>query len=118
GYPLIPFDVYSASLASAGVEPPFPRAFEAGRYGMEPAELEQLLDSFENVDVSITELEVTWPDPRAAADAILGTPFAPLVSGLSPERRAALIDELMVRFGDGSGNCCHQMHAALALASA
>ena len=118
GHTLIPFDEYSASLARAGVEPPFPRAFERGRYGMEPSELEQLLEPFASVDVSVTELEVAWPDPRTAADAILGTPFAPLLAELAPDRRAAITEDLVRTLRDDSGRCCHPMYAALALGRA
>ncbi|MGH2913573.1 MAG: class I SAM-dependent methyltransferase [Solirubrobacteraceae bacterium] len=118
GHRLIPFVDYAAALAGAGVEPPFPRAFEAGRYSLEPDDLRQLLDGFAATQVSVVELRVSWSDAETAADAILGTPFAPLFVALSPERQAEVRADLVRRFAPGTGTFTHSMHAVLALAAA
>jgi ubiquinone/menaquinone biosynthesis C-methylase UbiE len=101
GRPLEPFGAYGEELAAIGVEPPFPKAFEPGTFGMSLDIVRSLLEDagYSTVDASVVELELTWPDPASAAAGVLGTPFAPLVHGLSPDQRDRYNTALVKRFG-------------------
>jgi SAM-dependent methyltransferase len=121
GHRLEPFDDYAEALSSAGVDPPFPGAFEMSSFAMGDGELEALLVAagFVTVDVSIVEHATVWPDSGAAAAGILGTPFGPLVSGLPAERRELLMVDLAGRFGGrGDGPVRRSTYAVLARATA
>ncbi len=96
GHRLEPFDDYAEALIGAGVEPPFPRAFENASFVIEAGEVEVLLKGagFSSVDVSVVDHTVTWPDAESATAGILSTPFGPLVSALAGSQRAQVQAEL------------------------
>ncbi len=101
---LNPFDDYVEAIGAAGIEPPFPGAFEPSTFKMPPDEIEALLADagFASVTVSVDEHTITWPDAETAAAGILGTPFGPLVVSLPPERRAELDRDLTRRLAAGA----------------
>jgi ubiquinone/menaquinone biosynthesis C-methylase UbiE len=105
GHRLEPFDEYSEALVAAGVEPPFPRAFENASFAMSVEDTRSLLAGagFSSVSVSVVEYAVTFADAAAAAAGIRGTPFGPVVEGLAPDRRAELEAELARRFAPAAG---------------
>ncbi len=99
GHPLEPFGVYGDELAAIGVEPPFPGAFETDTFTMDLDELRSLLQAAGfAVDAGVVELQVSWPDAAAAAVGVLGTPFGPLVRGLSADQRTRFDAALEQRF--------------------
>ncbi|HUA02452.1 MAG TPA: class I SAM-dependent methyltransferase [Solirubrobacteraceae bacterium] len=100
GYRLEPFDDYAEALAATGVEPPFPRAFDNSAFVMSDGAARKLFEDagFEAVDVSVVERTVAFPDPGAAADGILGTPFGPVVAALPGEQSESLRADLLRRF--------------------
>ncbi len=100
GRPLAPFDQYIEALVEAGGDPPFPGAFEPGSFQMTEEEVRDVLGTggCASLDVHMVEHEVVWPDARAAALGILGTPFAPLLDALPADRRAELESDLLRRF--------------------
>lgn len=93
---LDPFEEYFDALGDAGVEPPFPGAFDAESFKMSEDEVREALRDcgFASLDVSTVELEAVWPDARAAVLGFLGTPFSPAVEQLSPELRDAFYADL------------------------
>jgi ubiquinone/menaquinone biosynthesis C-methylase UbiE len=101
GRRLEPFEEYNEALVEAGAEPPFPGAFNSRTFQMEADELRAALDGagLASVELRTVEYEVIWPDAEAAAEGIQGTPFAPLVERLSPDRRDGLHRDLLRRFG-------------------
>lgn len=111
--PLVPFDHYAGALAATGVEPPFPGAFDAGRYALKRDELAALLDGFTDVETESVELEITWPDLESAVAGIHGTPFAPLFAGLQPARREVVAADIAGRLGGETGELRHSMHAVI-----
>jgi SAM-dependent methyltransferase len=92
GRPLEPFDHYIEAVAEAGVEPPFTGAFDGETFKMAEDNVRMVLEGagLASVDIRTIEHEVVWPDADSATLGILGTPFAPLLDQLPPERRAAL----------------------------
>ncbi|MGH2862118.1 MAG: class I SAM-dependent methyltransferase [Solirubrobacteraceae bacterium] len=98
--PLEPFDQYIETLLQAGVEPPFPGAFDTETFKMTLAEVEAVLTAggCVSLEVRAVEREVVWPDAESAALGILGTPFAPLLGQLPRDRRDALEADLARRF--------------------
>ncbi len=92
GERLYPFDDYADALGAAGMQPPFPGAFDTSSYQMRADDLEAMLvgAGFSSVVVSVLEHTIVWPDAEALTAGILGTPFGPLVAGLAPQPRAAL----------------------------
>jgi hypothetical protein len=104
GYRLEPFDDYTEALAAAGVPPPFPRAFENSTFVMDPDDVGQLLEraGFSMLEVSVVAQTITFAGAGAAAAAILGTPFGPVVEGLEADRRGAVFDDLERRFAPSS----------------
>lgn len=104
GHRLEPFDDYTEALAGAGVEPPFPHAFESATFVMGPDETAELFEDagFDAVEVSTVQLTIGFADSESAAAGILGTPFGPLVAALPPDRREAVDADLARRFADPS----------------
>ena len=100
GRPLEPFDQYIEALVEAGVEPPFPGAFDSETFKMTSDEVEGVLKAggCASLDVRTVERQVSWRDGESAALGILGTPFAPLLDQLPPNRRDALEADLLRRF--------------------
>ena len=106
GRPLEPFGQYIAALTEAGVVPPFPGAFDGETFKMAEGEVRMVLegDGLASVEIRTIEREVVWPDAESAAQGILGTPFAPLLDRLPPERRDALEADLSRRFSPAAPN--------------
>lgn len=100
GRQLEPFDQYIEALLEAGVEPPFPGAFDSETFKMTAEEVEAVLNAAgcASLDVRAVEREAVWPDAESAALGVLGTPFAPLLDQLTRERRDALEADLARRF--------------------
>ncbi|MFZ1992852.1 MAG: methyltransferase domain-containing protein [Solirubrobacteraceae bacterium] len=100
GRRLEPFDEYIEALLEAGVEPPFPGAFDSETFKMTADEVEAIVRAggCASVDVRAVEREVVWPDAESAARGLLGTPFAPLLDQLSRDRRDTLEADLLRRF--------------------
>lgn len=94
------FEEYWEACIAAGAEPPFPGAFDGTSFTMSEEEVADAMEScgFQEIDVRTVELDVTWPDARAAALGILGTPYGQLVAQLPPEHRAAFDADLERRF--------------------
>lgn len=100
GRKLEPFDEYIEALMQAGVEAPFPGAFDSETFKMTAEEVEDVLNAGggTSLEVRTMEREVLWPDAASAAVGILGTPFAPLLDQLPRDRRDALEADLVRRF--------------------
>lgn len=104
GRPLEPFDQYIEALVQAGVEPPFPGAFDSETFKMTLEDVEALLKAggCASLEVRTVERQVVWPDGESGALGILGTPFAPLVDQLPRNRRGALEADLVRRFASSA----------------
>lgn len=104
GFRLEPFDDYAEAAVAAGVEPPFPGAFENARFVMGADEVRTLLEGagFSAVEVATVELTVVWTDVESAIAGILGTPYGPLVQALPSDRGGQLDADLRRRFGAAS----------------
>jgi ubiquinone/menaquinone biosynthesis C-methylase UbiE len=100
GRKLEPFDEYIEALMQAGVEAPFPGAFDSETFKMTAEEVEDVLNAGggTSLEVRTMEREVLWPDAASAALGILGTPFAPLLDQLPQDRRDAIETDLVRRF--------------------
>lgn len=100
GRKLEPFDEYIEALLEAGIEPPFPGAFDSETFKMAADEVEAVLKAGggASLEVRTVEHEVVWADADSAALGVLGTPFAPLLDQLPSERRDALEADLVRRF--------------------
>ncbi len=97
---LEPFDEYIDALVAAGVEPPFPGAFDSETFKMTADDVEAVLKASggASLEVGTVQREVVWPDARSAALGILGTPFAPLLDQLTTDGRDAFEADLARRF--------------------
>jgi ubiquinone/menaquinone biosynthesis C-methylase UbiE len=120
GHPLEPFGVYGDELAATGAEPPFPRAFDSETFTMGVEVVRSLLAGagFSRVDAEVVELEVSWPDPRAVAAGVLGTPFAPVVHALPHDQRDRLAAQLEKRFASEEPGGLVRRRSAAVLARA
>lgn len=95
-----PFGVWLEALRDRGLAEPFPGAFDHQTFAMHSDELESLLDraGFRSATVSVVERLHTFPDPRAAALAMTGSPYAPAVAALEEAERDRLYGDLIRRF--------------------
>lgn len=122
GPKLEPFDEYIEALVQAGVEPPFPGAFDSETFKMTAEEVEATLKAggCASLQVRVVERDVIWPDAESAALGILGTPFAPLLDQLPSDRRDALQADLVRRFAPSAsgGPVRHTTVAVIARALA
>lgn len=104
GYRLEPFDDYAEALVAAGLEPPFPRAFENAAFVISAEDGQMVFEEagFASAEAAVVEQPVAWTDPPSAAAGVLGTPFGPLVDALPPDRRRAVDADLIRRFAPAS----------------
>ncbi len=120
GTPLEPFDTYGRVLEEHGVAESFPRAYDVTSFAMSEDEVEQVLlaGGFTDVQLSVQQLELAWPSPRAAAIGITGTPHAPALSALDQQLRDAVVAAVGERFTDAESGAParHVMTAVLARA--
>ena len=100
GHPLEPFGAYGDELAAVGADPPFLGAFESDTFTMDLDTVRLLFEDagFSAVHASVVTLQVSWPDAATAAGGVLGTPFGPVVHGLSPNQRNRFDAALQKRF--------------------
>ncbi|HEY5429527.1 MAG TPA: class I SAM-dependent methyltransferase [Solirubrobacteraceae bacterium] len=101
GFRLEPFDDYAEAAVTAGLQPPFPGAFENATFVMGADEVRMLFDGagFSTVEVATVKLTTVWPDAESAVAGILGTPFGLIVEALPADRRDRLDADLHHRFG-------------------
>jgi ubiquinone/menaquinone biosynthesis C-methylase UbiE len=104
-HPLGLFGPMTEALRELGHAEPFPRAFDAGSYCLSTADLADLLHAagFRDVGVETVELDASWQSAEAAASAMLGTPYGPLVSALPADAQGQLRDRFISKLGDSAG---------------
>jgi ubiquinone/menaquinone biosynthesis C-methylase UbiE len=108
GHKIEPFDTYSEVALEAGIEPPFPGAFDVGAFAMPPETVAGLFEAagFSLVELTTVELEVRWAAVTDAVAGIYGSVFGSLLAGLDDDRREAVHASLARRFAaptaDGS----------------
>jgi ubiquinone/menaquinone biosynthesis C-methylase UbiE len=92
--PLGLFGPMIEALREAGVDEPFPRAFDAQSYCIDAPGLHRLLAEAGLGDVVIetVELDAVWKDTAEAVATLLGTPYGPVVTALPPDRQNAVRD--------------------------
>lgn len=102
---LEPFIIYGEALRDHGVPEPFPNAYDTSALSMTPGELRDALVTagFVDVEVVTDELAAGWPGPDAAAAAVAGTPYGPVLSSLGQEDRAQVMDDIRRRMTAGDG---------------
>jgi len=104
--PLGLFGPMAETLAELGLAEPFPRAFDPGIDCLSAAELKDLLrtSGWRDVQVEMAELDARWDSADAAANAVLGTAFGPMVSALPDDTQEQARARLITKLG-GSGRC-------------
>ena len=111
-----PFDDYAEALDDAGLEPPFPRAFDRASFKMSAQDVRALFKEagVSAPEVSVVEQTIVWPDSETACAGILGTPFGPMLEALSPADREAVEADLARRFApDADGAPIKRIAAAV-----
>jgi SAM-dependent methyltransferase len=100
--PLGLFGPMSETLEELGLAEPYPRAFDPDSYRLSTAELEDLLrtSGWRDVRVETVELDARWDTAGAAANTVLGTPFAPLVSALTGDAQERVRVRLITKLGE------------------
>jgi hypothetical protein len=110
------FDEYIEAFTATGLEPPFPGAFDTETFKMAEDEVRAVLEAagYASVEVRTIEHESVWADAESVAVGVIGTPFAPLLDQLPPDRRKALEADLVRRFAPSApGQPVRLMTAAL-----
>lgn len=70
---------------------------------------------FEDVDISLEQLELDWPTATHAVRGIFGTPYGPVVAALDGDVRRAVLEDLEARMTGPDGRAkSHVMVAVLA----
>lgn len=95
---LEPFDVYGHALQDCGVPEPFPRAF-AYDFTMSVDDVTGILTKagLSGIEVTTSELELTWPSIDDAVRGIAGTPYGPPAAALPPDQQTRVNQELRDR---------------------
>lgn len=90
--PLGLFAPIARALKAAGLEEPYPRAFEPETFLIPRSDLESRMTEagLREVMVETVRREVSWPSMPEAVATVNGTPFAPYVRALSEKRRERL----------------------------
>ena len=85
--PLGLFGPMTEVLQDAGMDEPYPRAFDPQSYTLSAAELRRLLSeaNLREVAVETVELDAVWHNAEEAVATVMGTPYAPGVRALPAE---------------------------------
>ncbi len=99
--PLGLFGPMCDAMREAGIEPPYPRAFDAESYVLGASELHDLLSAagFCDVTVETVELGCVWETSSDALATIAGTPFGPPLAALPASKQQAVRAILQERLG-------------------
>ena len=89
------------ALAEAGVEEPYPGAFDPHSYSLSGPELQGLLAGagLRQVMVETVTLDAVWPDADQAVSTLMGTPYGPSVKALPVEGQDQVRARLAERLG-------------------
>lgn len=100
--PLGLFGPMNETLQELGMTEPYPGAFDPDSYRLGRAELEDLLrtSGWRDVRVETVELDARWDSTGAAANTVLGTPFAPLVAALPGDEQERVRRRLIIKLGE------------------
>lgn len=95
------------ALREAGMEEPYPGAFDPGSYSVGAGDLRQLLAGagLRDVVVETVELDAVWPSADDAVETLMGTPYGPGVRAMAvegQERVRALFAERLPLSPDGT----------------
>lgn len=112
---LEPFIIYGDVLRAGGLAEPFPHAYDTTVNSMSPNEVEGMLATAGFVDVQVitAQLELSWPSPEAAARAVTGTPYGPVIAALDAGARAEIMAELVVRMTGADGTVVRHVTTAV-----
>jgi SAM-dependent methyltransferase len=112
---LHPFGIYGDALQATGVDEPFPGAFQQDNFTMSLNRALDLLElaGFKGAQVDIMDLELAWSGPEAAAQAIFGTPFGPVISAFPSDRQEAFMASLTAEFTDDDGKVAEPVMSAV-----
>ena len=99
--PLGLFGPMCETLAEAGIDAPYARAFDPDSYRLSLEELHGLMleAGFSDVAVDTVELDCVWESANDALAAISGTPYGPLIAALPRTKREAVLGTLQQRLG-------------------
>ncbi|HEX4009346.1 MAG TPA: class I SAM-dependent methyltransferase [Solirubrobacteraceae bacterium] len=117
--PLGLFGPIGETVRDCGVPEPYPRAFEPDSYALGAPALRDLLagGGWRDVTVELVELECVWATRDAVLGTVFGTPFGPLIAGLTPvehERFTGMLAERLGAAGDGEVRVRTAAHIASA----
>lgn len=113
------FMTYGDAIAATGIPEPFPGAYDPTIHTMTTDEVADVFASaeLEDVEISVEELELHWPDVEHAARGVFGTPYGTVLAGLDHDLRARVMDDLVTRMtGDDGKPTSHVMAAVIATA--
>ena len=99
--PLGLFGPMTEVLQEAGMDEPYPRAFDPQSYTLSASELRRLLSeaNLREVVVETVELDAVWHNAEDAVATVMGTPYAPGVKALPAEMQQRVRALLAGRLG-------------------
>lgn len=105
GERLYPFDAYAEVVRDRLTDSEFAQRMAAGSVTMTAESVASALagGGFTDIHVSIERLGVQWPTANEEARGIMGTPFGPEISSISPRERESLLTDLAGRVADDGG---------------
>lgn len=100
-HPLGLFGRIAATLEEAGINEPYPGAYDAATYPMISSDLAEMLSQagLRAVSVETIGLDAVWESLDEAVSTPLGTPFGPLVCALQPDQQEHVRSVLADRLG-------------------
>jgi SAM-dependent methyltransferase len=106
-HPLGLFGPMTEALREAGMEEPYPHAFDPESYSIGAPDLHQLLSEakLRDVVVETVQLDALWASAGDAVETLMGTPYGPSVRAMpiaGQERVRALFARRLPRSPDGT----------------
>jgi SAM-dependent methyltransferase len=103
GHHLEPFDTYAHAVEALGIPDPFPQAFDTASRQMTEEDIATCLSEggFRGVATSTVTIALEWPTSTAAAEGIMGTPYAPTIAALTPDRQREFMTALQETMSHG-----------------
>ncbi|GAC1317234.1 MAG: methyltransferase domain-containing protein [Thermoleophilaceae bacterium] len=112
---LEPFLIYGEALRDRGLPEPFPNAYDSTATSMGREDVRDAFAAagFREIEVVTDDLEVGWASAEAAAEAVVGTPYGPVLVALDPSARDQVMADIRHRMTGPDGSVTKHVTTAV-----
>lgn len=112
---LAPFATYGQDLRDHGLSEPFPNVYDSTAHSMSISDVESAFVAAKFLDTHVLtqDFALNWASPAAAARAVFGTPYGPVVTGLDPPAQREVMNDIERRMTADDGTAVRHVTTAV-----